>query len=107
MYIVINPLLAGMLGWWIDRHDEDVRPDFWLPGAVAGCCGAIPALTQQCLSWSSSGDYSPALAWLLLRMLWSMALSAWLFEAFIIFNEALAEYLGLPRFFTRKGGQAR
>lgn len=107
LYPLLYPLLALALGWWIDRHDEDVRPDFWLPGAWTGFFAGLPALLQCLTRWCLSGSYPVQMHWLLLQTVWCAAVSAALFVLFIFVGEALTEFLGLPRFFTRKGGHKR
>ena len=105
--IIFFPLLAGAVGWWVDNHDEDICIGFWAPGAWAGFVSALPALAKQLFIWNEKGCYSPEIHYILLRMLWNSAVSGALFVGFILLGEAAAEYLGLPRFLTRKGGIER
>lgn len=105
--IIVYPLLAGLTGWWIDRHDEDISLRFWTPGAWAGVAAAVPALASILFRWGESGIYPMELHWLLLRVLWTAIVSAGLFAMIIFAGEAAAEFLDLPRFLTRKGGEKR
>ena len=41
LYIIINPLQAVAVSWWVENHDEEVEYDFWLPGAFAGRCAGV------------------------------------------------------------------
>ena len=107
LYIIIDPLLALFVNWWIEHHDEDIRSDFLLPGVLAGTAGGLPAVAAAFYGWLNSGVYPDMLHWLLLKMVWSAVVSAMLFNVMLLLNEALAEYLGLPRFLTRKSGQKR
>ena len=56
---------------------------------------------------NESGIYPTELHWVLLKMLWTAAVSAPLFVLITFTGEAAAEFLGLPRFLTRKGGEQR
>ncbi len=103
LYILINPLLAGGVGWWIGRHVEDIRLGFWSPGAWAGLAGALPALAALFWQWGEYGVYNSAVHWMILRTIWSVLVSAGCFVALNFLNEALTEFLGLPRFLLRKG----
>ena len=105
--IIIYPLLAGAVCWWIEHHNEDINIHFWAPGAWAGAISAFPALANLLFRWGESGIYSTELHWLLLKMLWTAAVSAPLFTLVVFVGEATAEFLGLPRFLTRKGGEQR
>ena len=107
LYPLANTLLALILGWWIDRHDEDVRPDFWTPGAWAGLLAGLPAIMNLLSSWVLTGRYPQQLHWVLLQSLWCTVVSAALFLLFIVLGEVQMEFLGLPRFMTRKGGHKR
>lgn len=106
LYTAVNPLLAMLLNWWIVRHDEDIRFDFWQPGAWAGFAGALPMLAAMLVQYISSGILPDNWYWLIVQILWSAAVSAPLFVLFMLINEGIAEYLGLPRFLTGKGGQS-
>lgn len=105
--IALYPLLAWLLNFWIERHDEAVRIDFWLPGMWCGLFAALPSWCSLLCNWVQSGNYPPLTHWLLLRTLWSMAVSAGLFIVITFIGEALTEFLGLPRFLTRKSGIER
>lgn len=105
--IIVYPLLAGAVNWWIENHNADVNIHFWTPGAWAGAVSALPALAHWLFRWSESGVYPTELHWVLLKMLWNAAVSAPLFMLMIFVGEAATEFLGLPRFLTRKGGEQR
>ncbi|MBO5924113.1 MAG: hypothetical protein J6Q81_06325 [Lentisphaeria bacterium] len=105
--IIIYPLLAGAVNWWITQHQEDITIHFWQPGAWAGAAAALPALANMLFRWSESGIYPAGLHFLLLDILWTAAVSAPLFIVIVFLGEAAAEFLGLPRFLTRKGGEVR
>ena len=105
--IIIYPLLTGLVCWWIEHHNEDINIRFWTPGAWGGAISAIPALANLLFRWSESGIYPTELHWVLLKMLWTAAVSAPLFVLITFTGEAAAEFLGLPRFLTRKGGEQR
>ena len=105
--IIIYPLLAGAVSWWIENHNTDIRIRFWAPGACAGAVSAFPALAYLLFRWSESGIYPAELHWTALKMLWTAAVSAPVFMLIIFTGEAAAEFLGLPRFLTRKGGEQR
>ena len=107
LYIVTDPLLALGLGWWIDRHDEDVAVNFWQPGAAGGIASSLPAWWSLVFLWNESGHFPSELPWLLVQTLWSAAVSAALFMLLILLGEAATEFLGLPRFLTRKNGGER
>ncbi len=107
LYVLINPLAAGVLNWWIERHDEDINIRFWQPGACAGVLNALPALMAVLYRTFAAGSYQFELHWLILKILWSAAVSAGLFVFMLLLEEAAGEYLGLPRFLTRKGGIKR
>lgn len=107
LLIILNPLLAGLTGWWIDRHGEDVRKDFYFPGIWAGALAGFPALAEGLFRWAAGGRYPGFLHILALQICWSAAVSAGLFLVVIFLGEALNEYLGLPRFLSRKGGHKR
>lgn len=107
LYVLINPLLAWLVGWWIENHDEHIGVGFWQPGALAAVGAALPAMTKLLVMWSQSGHYPFELHGLLLRTVWSAGLSAGIFVIVVLLGEALTEFLGLPRFLTRKAGQAR
>lgn len=107
LYIIVNPLLALLLGWWIDRHDENVSVGFWQPGVFAGVASSLPAWCSMLFLWSESGRYPAEMPWLLLSTVWCAAVAAPVFVLLILLGEAAAEFLGLPRFLTRKNGGAR
>lgn len=107
LYIVLYPLLAWLLNFWIERHDEAVRADFWMPGVWCGLFSALPAWGTLLWQWPHYGGYPAELHWLLLRTLWCMAFSGGMFIVLILGGEAAAEFLGLPRFLTRKSGIER
>lgn len=105
--IIVYPLLAMAVSWWIERHDEDVSLKFWAPGACAGVAAAVPALAWMLFRWSESGIYPTELHWLIWQMVWTSVVSMLLFAAIMFLGEAMSEFLGLPRFLTRKGGEVR
>lgn len=105
--IIFFPLLAGAVSWWIERHDEDISIHFWTPGAWAGLTAAMPALANMLFRWGESGIYPPELHWLLLKTVWTIVVSALFFTVVIFCGEAAAEFLNLPRFLARKGGEQR
>ena len=107
LYIVINPLLAWLLSWWIENHDEHISADFWQPGAAAGLASALPAAAGLIFLWGQSGSYPVELHYLLLRAVWCAAVSSGAFVLTVLLGEGLTEFLGLPRFLTRKAGQKR
>ena len=107
LYIIFNPLLAGALGWWIDRHDEDIRADFFVPGIWAGAMAALPKLLQEIFNWMINGIFPADLHITLLKMMWCALVSGGVFLLFIFWGEALTEFFGMPRFASRKGGHKR
>ena len=107
LLVIIHPLLAGLLCWWIERHDEDVRPDFFIPGIWAGIAGTLPAFFSFTYYALAEGRVPGDWLFFLLRMLWSIAVSGGIFTMFIFIGEACTEFMGLPRFLTRKGGHKR
>ncbi len=106
LYIIINPLAAAIVSWWVENNDEDVEQDFWLPGAFAGVCGALPVILQMLVNWMN-GNGAAELHWILFRVVWSAIISGGLFVFILFTGEGLCEFLGLPRFFVRKGGPLR
>jgi hypothetical protein len=106
LYIIIYPLTAALVAWWVENHDEDIQPDFWPPGALAGFAGSLPLLLQLFAGWMNGGT-AGNLPWVLARMVWSVVLSGGIFVFIIFLGEGLSEFFGLPRFFVRKGGQKR
>ena len=107
LLIIFNPLLAGLLGWWIDRHGEDIKIDFYFPGIWAGVLAGFPAMTEGVFRWVTGGKYPGHLHILALKMTWTAVVSGAVFIGFIFLGEAINEYLGLPRFLNRKGGHKR
>ena len=107
LLVVLHPLLAAGLNWWIERHDEDIRPDFFLPGVWAGLIGALPSALSIVYYGLTYHTLPLDLPFFLLRVLWSAAVSSGIFMGMIFLGEACTEFLGLPRFFTRKGGHKR
>ena len=107
LLIILNPLLVGALGWWIDRHGEDVKTDFYFPGIWAGVLAGFPAMLEGIFRWIAGGKYPGYLHILALQMCWSAVVSGAIFIGFIFIGEAASEYLGLPRFLNRKGGHKR
>ena len=105
--IISFPLLAAAVNWWISQHDEDVRIRFWTPGAWAALAAAVPALANSFFRWSESGIYPDELHFTVLKTLWTAAVSAPVFVVIVFACEAASEFLGLPRFLTRKGGEQR
>ena len=105
--IIVFPLLAAMVNWWISQHDEDVRISFWPPGAWAALAAAVPALASSFFRWHESGIYQAELHFIVLKTLWTAAVSSPLFIVIVFLGEVAAEFLGLPRFLTRKGGERR
>lgn len=105
--IITYPLLAWLLNFWIERHDEAIRLEFWMPGVWAALFASLPAWGALLWQWSATGVYSGMIHWLLLRTLWCMIFSAGLFVVLTFAGETLNEFLGLPRFLTRKSGIER
>lgn len=107
MLVFLHPLLAAALNWWVERHDEDIRPDFFLPGVWAGLVSAIPAASSIIFHGVLDRTLPEDLPFFLLRMLWTAVVSGGIFMGVIFLGESCTEFMGLPRFFTRKGGHKR
>lgn len=102
LFIIVYPVLAGLLNWWIVRHKEDIRADFWMPGVWAALAGAVPILSALIFQWIVSGRYPMQFHAAAARVVWCCIVCAPLFMVFILINEAATEFFGLPRFLTRK-----
>lgn len=105
--IITYPLLTAIVNWWIGQHQESINIRFWQPGAWAAAAAAFPALAGALFRWSESGIYPDGLHYLLLQILWTAVVSSPLFIMIVFLGEAASEFLGLPRFLTRKGGERR
>ena len=105
--IITYPLLAWLLNFWSERHDEAVRMGFWMPGVWGALFASIPAWGALLWQWCGTGVYPDMLHWLLLRTLWCMIFSAGIFMVLTFIGESFTEFLGLPRFLTRKSGIER
>ena len=106
--IFTYPMLAMLLDWWVNRHADAARITFWTPGVWAALVSALPAAAAyiSCNTFNS-GTLDGRILEILYLTLWSAAVSALIFMAMLFITEALAEYLGLPRFLKRKGSERR